>query len=685
MKKYIGLMLVFLVFAIAGCGTQDGATTGDPTPPTTSATVGTVQLVSSSATIGTNQTAAVTVTLFDASGQLISDSTEVTFTLDNASLGSISSPVIVTGGVSNQTFTARSTEGRVTITATANGVSANQTIQISNAALAATISVAANPTQVTLQGTSVVAATVLDSQGNPLVDGTTVNFSVDNTSLGEIVSTSTTSGGAGVAQATFSAGSTTAGTAIITATSGSASGTSSIEVMTAAAGSIEFAAVTPYVVAIQGAGGQETAEVQFLVKDSNGNPVQGSETVRLELSGPNGGEYLGSVAGTKTLDVGTVAGFATVILHSGTIPGTATIIATVIGSTPLLSTSSGVIAIGGGVPSAEHFSLAVSAKNIEGGAYDGIEDTITVRIADRYGNYNVLEGTSVSFYSECAAIDRSVALDVIGQGSVIFRTQAPQPLGTVPDPLGTPAGSGSCGDYCDDENAFISEYYEKLRIDITANAKGRNPRDGLCTIIAVVDGEEEFTDANANGLYELGESYVDTYDDINLEKDDDPLDVPFGTEVAGMPYDSVDEDLIVDRDGSGTFDGMNDLWDGNKRIAKRINLLYTGVPTIVVSSDKVNVPNKGTQKISFAIHDSNFNRPIAGTSFTISITGGATLSGMTTSEFLDSNAIGTPIYSVTLSDGDPDTNNENGEVAELTFTWEWKGGTYTYSIDGTTH
>ncbi|MFC1816212.1 hypothetical protein ACFL0M_09790, partial [Thermodesulfobacteriota bacterium] len=153
---------------------------------------------------------------------------------------------------------ARSTEGSVTITATAGSESAEQTIQISDELAAATVAVTANPASLTLAGTAVVSATVTDSLGAPMADGTAVNFSVDNTSIGTMVGTSTTSGGNGVAQSTFSAGSTNAGTATITATSGSASGTATITVASAAAGSIEFSSATPQVVVIQGAGGQET-------------------------------------------------------------------------------------------------------------------------------------------------------------------------------------------------------------------------------------------------------------------------------------------------------------------------------------------------------------------------------------------------------------------------------------------
>ncbi|MCW4011403.1 MAG: Ig-like domain-containing protein, partial [Candidatus Bathyarchaeota archaeon] len=375
----------------------------------------------------------------------------------------------------------------------------------------------------------------------------------------------------------------------------------------------------------------ETSIVQFLIKDTNGDPVAGSQTVTMTLSGPNGGEYIGSVEGTTTLDVGSVDGYATVVLHSGTVPGPVTITATVDGTS--LSTASGVIAIGGGIPSEGHFSLSTTTLNIEGFAYDGITADITARIADRYGNYNVLEGTSVSFYSECGAIDRAVNLNGQGEGSVVFRTQQP-----IPENVDIATGSADVIAY---EQEIIADYSNLLGVTI---ANTNNPRDGLCTIVAVVDGEEEFTDSNANGVYDLSsnESFDDTYDDVHLDMDDDSESIAYGAEVPGVPYDSSFEDLIVDRNQNGSFDGMNDAWDSNKRISQTIKLLYTGVPWLSIgdgagsSVSSVAVADGSSTVLYFSLHDSMFNPPISGTSLDISSDVGK-LNGTTTYTYLDTS------------------------------------------------
>src|SRR5690606_38954713 len=110
------------------------------------------------------------------------------------------------------------------------------------------------------------------------------------------------------------------------------------------------------------------------------------------------------------------------------------------------------------------------------------------------------------------------------------------------------------------------------------------------------------------------------------------------------------------------FNGLNGAWDSNKRISKRINLLFTGEPTLDVAGDPVfndpplttfDVPNGGSQIIKFALHDENFNRPIAGTTISAKVTGAVTVSGTITHTYIDSNGLGSPILSFAIRDNDP--------------------------------
>ena len=680
MAKFIKLILLLFVVVLFGCGQQSGSDDSDSssgsgtTTTEETETVSAILLSTTTSTIATGESATISARLLNSSGQLVTESKTVEFTLSAPALASINSPGVTASGTLNRTLTANNIEGEVTVTASVDSATTTLTIEISDELAAATVNVTPNPASITVGGTAVVSAEVLDSNGDPMAAGTNVNFEVNNTALGTIVSSASVSGTSGIAQATFSAGTTTAGTITITATSGSISGTTTIDVVSAAAGSIEFDSAEPQIIVIKGSGGEETSIVSFLVKDTNGDPVVGSQTVTMVLSGPNGGEYIGSVEGTTTLDVGTVDGYATVVLHSGTVPGTVTIIATV--DSTNLSTSSGVIAIGGGVPSEGHFTLSTSQFNLEGLDYSNIEADITAQIADRYGNYNVLEGTSVSFYSECGAIDRALNLDSVGAGSVTFRTQLPEP-----ENVSTSLDSGTILEL---EQDIAADYASYLGVVITDD---NNPRDGLCTIVSVVDGEEEFTDANADGAYNNGESFDDTYDDVHLDMDDDSDSIAYGNETDGNPYDATFEDLIVDRDQDGVFDGMNNVWDSNKRISKRINLLITGIPYLSVADDNgtplngmspITVADGGSQIIYYSLHDVNFNPPIAGTSISVSSDVG-TLSGSTSTDYLDGNVIGAPIYYMVISDskaGDTDP----AVTGTLKFTWTYKGDNFTQSF-----
>lgn len=620
-----------------------------------------LSLVPSATNVGTNGTVTVNAALYGTSGQIITDKKTVSFTIDKPAFASVTPSVTTTTGEATAVMTTRNEEGQVVLTATVDDVTAQKTIVISNQSTAASIALTATPPSLTVGGTSLVSARVLKANGDPMPDGTLVNFAISNPDLGDVVGSSYVMGGNGVAQSTFKAN-MVMGTARVSATTGTVTNQISLEIAPADAGSIEFLSAEPQVVVIKGQGGIETSLIKFLVKDINGFPVGGSQAVRLDLSGPNGGEYIGPTPGVKSLEVSTVNGEASTYLHSGTIPGTATVTATVVGTN--IKTSSGVIAIGGGVPSASHFSLSATRLNLEGFAYDGITSEINVKLADRYGNYNVLSGTAVSFYTEAGAIDRAVNLNEVGEGSVTFRTQRPFPQDVpVQDPAIDPYESWLSG-----------QFAQKLGVSFGNN----NPRDGLCTIIAVVDGEEKFID-NGNGLYDSGDTFFDTYDDIHLDKDDDPLNVPPASVRAGYPHDMTFEDLIVDKNKNGLFNGMNGVWDANKRIAEQIKLLITGAPDFISvgdgagnsygQGDEIVIPDGGRKTIYFSIHDINFNPPTAYSEFILTKGSDIGLRGNTQHEFANPTSFGAPIFSVEVYDPSPGSLSET--IGTLNFDWTW--------------
>jgi hypothetical protein len=599
-----------------------GNLSGSVTINITATATGAIGLSASPSNIPVSGTSTITARVVDTSGNPVVDGTSVSFSLDGPSMGSLSaSQAVTSSGNVTVTFTASTTTGTVNITATSGTLTGIITITISSTVVGS-VTVIASPSSITVRGTSSVTANVLDNSGANVPDGTTVNFILSNPTLGTITSQATTYNGNAIA--TFTASNTPV-TATIKATSGNVSDTVNITISAAATGSIEFVSASPQVIGIRGSGQTETSTGKFLVKDINGNAVLDGTSVSFTMNGPSGGnpiseggEYIGDIDATPTTaSASTSGGFANVILHSGKVAGPVTIIAAVTGTSR--SSASPTISIGGGVASATHFNLTRLPINLAGLEWSGLTSTITAFIADRFGNYNVLTGTSVSFYTEAGAIDRSDITDATGLTSVIFRTQAPPPADVVPLAWETTLQS-----------------YLNLTYGISTTA---HPRDGWVTVLSTVQGEEAFNDANANGLYDLGESFTDLGEPFIDKNDDGCRNSGTQKNCGGVISSSTDPfEEYIDANGNGQYDAPNGVWDGpgctgvgcqtSKMIWDDIMLAFTGNPAYCeISPVKFDsIVSGGSQSFKFMVGDVNVNAPIGGT--TIAVTSDAgTLTG----------------------------------------------------------
>jgi hypothetical protein len=167
------------------------------------------------------------------------------------------------------------------------------------------------------------------------------------------------------------------------------------------------------------------------VVSTTGFPVSGRIRIDNEFI-----DYTGTTAGSFTgATRGALSTVAAAHLSGATVDGQNTI-----------SSSAPEISIGGGVTSATHFTLAVpgALEDTPGqvnlpGVVDGDVDYVNFQtpisafIADRFGNFNVLTGTSISFFAEAGAVDSSGVTDATGQTFVIFRTQNPAPADVSTD------------------------------------------------------------------------------------------------------------------------------------------------------------------------------------------------------------------------------------------------------------
>ena len=610
--------------------------------------------------------ATVTVTAVTSTG---TPAYNTNITLDiptGATLGSFSSTADVdtltlttdSSGQVTATFYAGGTSGTVTIRATSVSVpTVTRSASLTITSDPSSVTLNASSTNITTSGTTTLTASVANILGNDVSDGTTVTFAITagNTSAGTFSSTTATTV-LGDASVTFTASSSITGSIVITATAGSVSGSVLITISAANTGSIEFVSATPQVIGIVGSGVQDYSIVIFLVKDTSGNPKSGA-TVNFTLYGPTGASLQNASGSTGT------DGKVQTILQAGMVAGPARIVAAVPATS--ISTSSGNISIGGGVPSATHFDLSTNKYNLEGLASNNVQATITAYIADRFGNYNILTGTSVSFVTDSGAIDTSSVTDATGIATSVFRTQAPRPADVAPI-LGEP-------------------YY-------TYGGRTYNPRDGWATILVYTTGEETFVDETANGVYDLAsaEPFTDL-DEPFIDSDDD------GVRDAGEQF--FDWPAGVSGNTIATYDLGNGEWDAQIPIWGKVNLVFTGSPSIgstalgiltsrIECTDGTIAPLlygdvtilKGATTIFYVYaSDVNMNTMVSGTSISVATTKG-TLSGVTSYTTPDVLSYGPTILTVYLKNEITETT---AQTAILSANIVWKGVTTTIFYPGT--
>lgn len=263
--------------------------------------------------------------------------------------------------------------------------------------------------------------------------------------------------------------------------------TGTINVLPATAGSIRFASADTTNIALKGTGGfgrQEFSTLKFEVFDKTGNKVAGS-LIDFKFSDSNTGSTVGGLALSPSFATSAADGSVTTLVSAGAIPTSVRVVATVRGSSPLLTTLSNILVISTGVPDQQHFSLATSIGNCEGWDVDTDCSYVTATVGDHFGN-PAPDGTAVNFTTEGG---------VIGASCVTGSLPPPgaTPLGQTTN-SGVGPGSGTC----------------------TALLRASNPRPagGRVTVLAYALGEENLLDANGNNVYDAGDTFTDKSPDI---------------------------------------------------------------------------------------------------------------------------------------------------------------------------
>jgi len=692
-----------------------------------------ITLTASPSSTTTGNTSSVSATVLTSSDSNVPDGTTVNFSVNDTTLGSITDSARTVNGRATATFTAKTKIGTAKITAVSGAVSTISplNITIDEDPAPATVTVVANPSSITVEGTSSIKATVNRNTGNPVPDGTVVNFSSSNAALGTISAQASTAGG--VATALFRASATQTGSTTVTAASGSVSGNVAITVNPPATGSIVFLSATPSNIGLADSGRNTVSEIKFNVFDFKGRPVPDGTGVDFCLTGPAGGrvppagEYLNErdtiteaftdTNGNGCYDTGepykdlpadggdgngrytspvhaavsTVGGVAMVNLNSGLVAGNVSLKATVTGTG--ISSSTPVISIGGGVASATHFSLSVSKFNLETD-FDGVTTSINTLVADRFGNANVLAGTTVSYYTEAGAtLTSSTTLDTTGATTVQLRTQDPRPRAVTPIGGSTvcPGRAALWFTFPTSWESCLSQYVFQ---DYGITTSG-HPRNGWVSVVVALNGEEHFDDLNGNGKYDAGEPFTDTPQEPFVDFNDND------TYNSGV-YGPDPAEIFIDKNGNGKWDGNNGKWDASKTIFENVRLIFSDKPSVIglsrwdgtkwiacTGSGCFNVPNGGKVSLKALVADSNLNPLAAGATIAISTDQGA-LSGEINYSFPDVGVSrsssgfqisGPKELLFEISDADAATNAAT--AATLTITVSRKGIDYNKTFSGT--
>ena len=258
----------------------------------------------------------------------------------------------------------------------------------------------------------------------------------------------------GVQVATYTNKGCTRGRDIITAAIGNSSQSISLDVSAANIGSIAFtnSSVSGSSIVLKGSGGQgrsESAQLTFRVVDQQNNGLAGVD-VDFSATTNTGGLTVSPTRATTD-----ASGNVTTMVSSGTIPTPVRVSATATRNGLTITGMSDALTVSTGLPIQRSMSMGAEHYNIEGGDYDGATVGITVRLADQYGN-PVSDGTTVNFVTEGGAVGSSA------QGA------------------------------CNTENGGCS---------VNLVSQEFRPLDGRVTVLAFVQGIENFVDLNGDGQY----------------------------------------------------------------------------------------------------------------------------------------------------------------------------------------
>ena len=478
--KSFQLSALTTALALAGCGGGGGNDTLPPpvngggttdstgSGPTSAISVSAISLidVNGKTTMTVNSSGVnAKLTVTDANGKAISGAM-VTFTATGGVTFGTSNGAVLTNANGEASISVKPTNttdtGAYSISATAvyndttaTTAASNFSLQPANISLS---SLAASNTSLSSGGTTNITLVTLDANTNTVLNDIVVNFSA---TCGTFANNSVTSSNQGNITTTYKAintdGKLCEGTQTITATNSTStvSKTIALNIAPIQASSIIYSSNDEVKLATKNSGSSASGQIQFTVY-ANGVAAANQQVIISRNFSPNDFSFgtLGNQASqTLTSDS---TGKVTVNLYPGVLPGPVELKATLANKPEIYALSKNVSVATGRVTQ-NGISVSLSKNTLARGV-DGDTATVTMRMVDRVGN-TVPDGTVVSFVTEGGKITSNCAT-VNGICSVTFTTQNPRPV------------------------------------------------DDRVSVVAYVEGDKQFVDANGNNMFDIGEPLV---------------------------------------------------------------------------------------------------------------------------------------------------------------------------------
>ena len=410
--------------------------------------------------------------------------------------------------------------------------------------------------------------------------------------------------------------------------------------------SIEYQGMTSRQIALKGISFTslpEVTEVSFILKDEYNKPVGGRD-VTFSLSNASVDATLsGEDVNGKVVATTNEMGVVTAYVNSGKTHGTVSVLATADkDSGGVLRTQSFGISITTGIPVQPSLSLALDKLNPRGWNAIGSRVTATVQLADRFHN-PVPDGTIVNFITDGGFIEPTCETRN-GTCTANWTSGNPRPGFSKDNSQGAlqksktllehPTNDSTsqfhfnknavCGA---DDSAVACDSYRQVEVDASWNGG----RSGLVTILAYVEGEADFADANGNGRFDDGEDFsamAEAYLDANEDSaytapdENNPFEqlieyVQDGVMTAAPPTyqgGSCTEDARIAGHCSSLVHIRQSarLVMSSDDVSYKLESMVGGASGDLVAGECVNVYNEGTVTFNFAVNDYNGNTPIGG-------------------------------------------------------------------------